>query len=111
MHGKEDCALMLAALMVNALGTMALYQATSLWVAWLFYCLVCAGAGVAVYGLWHIVRDGMAREGRRDAAARVRDVTRTRHLSTRLQSRSHAPLIAVMRTARHDSRAHLLAGE
>ena len=63
MHGKEDRALMLAALIVNAVGTMALYKVTSLWVAWLFYCLVCAGAGVAVYGLWHIVRDGMAREG------------------------------------------------
>ena len=82
MRGKEDRALMIAALLVNALATIALYQVTSLWVAWLCYCVVCAGAGVAVYGLWHIVRDGMARHGRRDAASRGRDARRARELST-----------------------------
>jgi hypothetical protein len=103
--------MMLAALMVNALGTMALYQATSLWVAWLFYCLVCAGAGVAVYGLWQIVQDGMAGERGRHATARVRNLTRSRHPLTRSQSRSHAPLIAVMRTASHDSMGSFPPGE
>jgi len=94
--------MMLAALMVNALATMALYQATSLWVAWLFYCLVCAGAGVAVYGLWRIVQDSMAGARGRRAAVRIRNLTRSPHPSTRPQSRPHARLIAVMRTASHD---------